>query len=121
MMISWYDKKVMSAIVIGLVLITAGIIVTHGVVTATEEVYELVIVEGEFAMPEVEIGEDPLTVLRETFLDQTNNEGNEILWIEYIRKSETIPCYGNCREGVEYIIRVPVIEERAIGSDQTGR
>jgi hypothetical protein len=117
MMFSWYDKKVMSAIIIVLVLSTIGIIVIDKIMRTTGGPTVFVITDQRSPGIRVMMGEDATAVMRETFLYQTNGVGSEELWTKYRQKSMILPCQGNCSLGVKYILIVPIIKLKHVSSD----
>ncbi|NIP41803.1 MAG: hypothetical protein GWO41_13790 [candidate division Zixibacteria bacterium] len=117
MMFSWYDKKVMSAIITVLVLSTAGILVIDHIMRMTGGPTDFVITNQRSPDIRIMMGEDATAVMRETFLYQTNRVGSEEFWTKYRQKSMILPCQGNCSPGVEYILIVPIIKLKYAGSD----
>jgi len=120
MMISWYDKRVMSAIMIGMTFSTLAIIIVAFIIESPPMRKTSEVSEKEFARIELKADEPPMTVMRETFLVQTNGRGSEMLWVEYVKKSRVLPCDGDCPEGVKSILIVPMIRIDLPNSDHQG-
>jgi hypothetical protein len=117
MMISWYDKRVLSIIMIGMVFSTLAIIFIAIIMDMEHESWVYLISDSKTVKLELKASDDPNTVMRQTFLNQTNSTGDDKLWKEYVEESEIVDCEEYRPDGIKCILIVPVIELKKIGPD----